>query len=85
MAVMVTTTTVVVGVQQESVEELRAKAEQGNADAQSRLGVMCRQGQGVISNDKANLSYRPDNPRIEFGSATAIHKLRLYPKSGTNR
>jgi len=44
MAVMVTATTVVVGVQQESVEELRAKAEQGNADAQYRLGVMYRQG-----------------------------------------
>ena len=34
---------------------------------------------------RPSLSYRPDNPRIEFGNATAIHELRLYPKSGTNR
>ena len=34
---------------------------------------------------RPNLSYRPDNPRIEFSSATAIHELRLYPKSGTRR
>ena len=59
MAVMVTATTVVVGVQQESVEELRAKAEQGNADAQYRLGVMCRQGQGVIPNDQAKPQLSP--------------------------
>ena len=34
---------------------------------------------------RPSLGYVPDNPRIEFSSATAIHELRLYTKSGTNR
>lgn len=34
---------------------------------------------------RPNLYYYPDNPSFEFSSATAVHELRLYPKSGTNR
>ena len=34
---------------------------------------------------RPNLSYRPANPRLAAGTANAIHELRLYPKSGTNR
>ena len=34
---------------------------------------------------RPNLYYLPDDPRTEFSSLTAVHELRLYPKSGTNR
>ena len=51
VAVLVATTSVVGIAQQESIEEIRAKAEQGDADAQYSLGVIYRQGQGVAPDD----------------------------------
>ena len=51
VAVLVAATSVVGIAQQESIEEIRTKAEQGDADAQYNLGVIYRQGQGVAPDD----------------------------------
>ena len=51
VAVLVASTSVVGVAQQEPIEEIRAKAEQGDADAQYSLGVIYRQGQGVAPDD----------------------------------
>jgi len=50
-AVLVSATAVVGTAQQESIEELRARAEQGDADAQNNLGIRYDQGEGVPQDD----------------------------------
>jgi hypothetical protein len=50
-AVLVAATAGVGAAQQESIDELRARAEQGDADAQFYLGVMYTNGRGVPQDD----------------------------------
>ena len=50
-AVLVAATAVVGTAQQESIEELRARAEQGEASAQYNIGVRYDNGRGVPEND----------------------------------
>ena len=50
-AVLVAATAVVGTAQQEFIEALRAKAEQGDAEAQYNLGLMSANGGGVPQDD----------------------------------
>ena len=49
--VLVVATAVVGTAQQESIEELRARADQGDAETQFRLGYMYREGDGLPQDD----------------------------------
>ena len=50
-AVLIAGTSVVGTTQQESLKTLQAKAEQGDPEAQYDLGILYRQGQGVVPDD----------------------------------
>ena len=65
-AVLVAVTAVVGTAQQESIEELRARAEVGDALAQYNLGVMSRDGQGVLQDDAEGLiTWRSTGPATD--------------------
>jgi TPR repeat protein len=63
-----------------ALKKLQPVAEQGNADAQFRLGLMYREGKGVTQDDKQAVSWL--NKAAEQGQAEAQENLGLSYAKG---
>ena len=81
VTVLVAGISVAISAQQESIEELRAKAEAGNAIAQFNLGVMYASGQGVPQDDAEAVRWY--QLAADQGHAKAQNNLGIMYANGT--
>jgi hypothetical protein len=86
--VMVAATAVVGAAQQESIDELRAKAEAGDTDAQNDLGLAYANGEGVRQDDAVAVRWYRKAAGQGYGKgygsdrAKAEHNLKVMYADG---
>ena len=79
VAMLVTACSAPISAQQETVAEVRAKAEQGDTRAQITLGFMYRNGEGVPEDDAEAVRWY----RLAADQGHAVAQIRLGQRYGT--